>query len=292
MCNKAKLSQQFLKVAKEVIDEQKTKKNAEENDSKGEESKGEAANVKENKYDKVNAQFEQNEIAYPYAFAQGTALRCKDQCVAVIEIKCCGVFFESNHIHKEKRDEADKQYKNCDLPVIALVIESPHVDEFFVKQQEGYKERKPPRPAMGDAGENLEKYILGNLAKYQCINDQKEDGAYFVTSSRLTQGKYRLYLVNAVQYQCSLGKLGKGSITKERKNRIVNEFFNKYGKDCFVNRLKKIQPKIIINCCTKGGECQNRELVQTVINENFADCKRLIGYHPSSAHFAHGFKDT
>ena len=287
MCNKANLEQQFLDVAKEVVDKRKTKENAEANDSKGEESKGEAAIVEENKYDKVSAQFNQNKIVYPHAFAQGTALKCEDQCVAVIEIKCCGVFFEWNHIHKEKRDEANEQYRNCDLPVIALVIESPHVDEFFVKQQKVYEKRKRPQPAMGDTGENIEKYILGNLAKYQCINDQKEDGAYFVTSSRLTQGKYRLYLVNAVQYQCSLGKLG------DAKNKIFHSFFSKKGaQNDFVKRLNEINPTIIINCCTKGNKYKNRMMVQKVINKNFADRKRLIGYHPSSAHFAHGFKDA
>lgn len=228
------------------------------------------------------------ERLFPCAFKDATTpMICEDQCVAVIEIKCCGVFFESNHIHKEKRDEADKQYKNCDLPVIALVMESPHVSEFFVKQQKVYEERKPPRPAMGDAGENLEKYILGNLAKYRCINDQKEDGAYFVTSTRLTQGKYRLYLVNAVQYQCSLGESG------DAKDEIFNKFFSrKDAQKDFVKRLNDINPTIIINCCTKGYKDENRMMVQKVINKNFAQCQRLIGIHPSSAHFAHGFKDA
>ena len=81
--------------------------------------------------------------SFPCAFKDAkTPMICEDQCVAVIEIKCCGVFFESNHINKAKRDRADKQYRNCDLPVIALVIESPHADEFFVKQQKVYEKRK------------------------------------------------------------------------------------------------------------------------------------------------------
>ena len=258
MCNKDKLSQQFLEVAQKAL-----KKFPDTN---------------------INTQLQNTKIQHPYAFAQGTALKCKDQCVAVIKIDSGGISFDSNYIPATERNKANQSNK-CDLPVIALVIESPHKNEFFDKKTQ----RTTPFPAMGTTGENIEKHILGNLAKYCTVEDNGSDKAEIYLRPRLAEGKYRLYLVNAVQYQCSLGKLDKKSNAPARKNHIVNEFFKEYGKNCFVKRLKKLHPKIIINCCTIGDGYRNRDMVQEVINEKFACCQRMTGYHPAYLLFAKGF---
>ena len=65
----------------------------------------------------------------------------------------------------------------------------------------------------------------------------------------------------------------------------------KSAKD-FIKRLRRFNPKIIINCCTGGhyGEVDGlQKQVQKVIDGGNFSALKLIGSHPSSAFFARGF---
>ena len=210
------------------------------------------------------------------------ALKCDDQFVATIEITNSKISFIDNDILSTSREDRQEFYKNQAIDTIALVLESPHKKEF---------ENSSCGPAKGAAGENISDILLGNLAKFRFINDIQNEGAYFKTSIDLREGKYKLLLINAVQYQCSLGDLtGKGK--KEQRDKIFRAFFIREAQDDFIERLRRHNPKIIINCCTGGHYMKVdglQKMVQEVIDrENFSAVK-LIGSHPASAFFARGF---
>jgi len=219
------------------------------------------------------------------AQVNGVPSRCEDQFVAIIEITKEKVVYVENDFSKRKNS---KEYENQRyLDTIALVLESPHKEEF--------KNIQDIAPAKGTTGKNIEAMLLGILAKYIYINDIHQHGAYSLTNSKIKYGKYKLLLINAVQYQCSLGSLS-GEKYKKRRDDIFSEMFsNQYVKTDFKERLEIYNPKIIINCCT-GGEYRKvaglQKLVQNEIDANFPNSIKLIGSHPASAFFARGFYDA
>ena len=144
---------------------------------------------------------------------------------------------------------------------------------------------------MGTTGDGIKNMILGNIAKFMTINDVQSNGSYFKTSSEIVEGVYKLLVINAVQYQCSLGCLD-GVGMKKRLDDIFKSFFNEDARKDFCKRLALFNPKIIINCCTGGhyGEVDGlQKRVQEVIDSGNFSALKLIGGHPSSAFFARGF---
>lgn len=162
-------------------------------------------------------------------------------------------------IAKEKRrDPVDKRgTEKC----LILILESPHVDEF--------KDRYNPAPAMGRTGEKIAAYIkqVKDLDKYQ--------------------ENYGLILMNAIQYQCSLGEP-----TQYFRDQIFRAAWENddLGKKNFQDRLLKVfnPGDVIVNCCTKGNKKPYlRDLVQDAIEEMQEQCKfsEIFGRtHPSYWH--------
>lgn len=147
-------------------------------------------------------------------------------------------------------------------------------------------------PGMGISGCNIESMLLVNLMKYILINDMQENGAYSKTNSRIQEGKYKLVLINACQYQCSLGNLT-GNENKNRRDDIFKEILLKEPIiNDFIERVESYRPKIIINCCTRGKKYNLQKQVQDIIDKNFMYAIKLIGDHPASAFFARGFHDS
>ena len=220
------------------------------------------------------------------AQCNGSPIKCEDQFVAIIEVTQSKVDYLKNDFSKENRKQ-QKFYQDSELDTIVIVLESPHRHEFSKNDYIG--------PAIGTSGTNIEKFLLGNLAKYMLVNDLKENGAYFCANLRINLGKYCIFLLNSVQYQCSLGALNSDDDKKRRDNIFSKMFSEAAVKQDFIERLKKYSPKIIINCCTKGETNTSinlQALVQNEIDSNFPKALKLIGNHPSSAYFCHGFQDA
>lgn len=72
--------------------------------------------------------------------------------------------------------------------VIVIILESPHVDE--------YEGNMPIGPAQGKTGDNINKYLC-------TILDEAVQREILNVNSKFP--KYDLVLMNAIQYQCSLG---------------------------------------------------------------------------------------
>lgn len=97
--------------------------------------------------------------------------------------------------------------------VLHVVLESPHADEFGPSPQ-----FSPLGPAMGTTGANLKKYLA--------------------LIPGLQQGHFLVHLINAIQYQCSLGSLG-NRLCKKRRDHIWHEcWHNHNGRSFFLNRLR------------------------------------------------------
>lgn len=217
------------------------------------------------------------------ATQNGNPVKCEDQFVATIEITNSKVCFIDNDIKNKDRKNVQKKYISQNLDTIALILESPNSKEFSHNECLG--------PAMGKTGDGITNILLGNIAKFITVNDLQNFGSYFKTSSEIVEGVYKLLIINAVQYQCSLGDLN-GKSMENHKDDIFKKFFDNDARKDFVKRLKQFNPKIIINCCT-GGHYRDidglQEQVQEVIDNANCSALRLIGAHPSSAYFARGF---
>jgi hypothetical protein len=111
-----------------------------------------------------------------------------------------------------------------DGPVVILVLESPHIDEFVDVKG----------PAKGVTGENI-RALFGDACSgiHQWLSD----------------GAHPLILVNAIQYQCSLGYP-----TKCFRDRVFSEIWKQGGKSDFTCRIQALyrEGDVIINACTAG----------------------------------------
>ena len=133
---------------------------------------------------------------------------------------------------------------------IIMLLESPHVEEF----------KDEPAPAKGATGRLIREHIL----------NVKDLSIY---------GDYGLVLINAVQYQCSLGYS-----TDCYRDQIFISAWDLGAKDNFIQRLEKVYKEgdVVVNCCTKGKVRRQelRKLVQCSIPEEMGDVLRRT--HPSS----------
>lgn len=215
--------------------------------------------------------------------SNGQFIKCEDQCIGIIEImisKCGDGYIKwiTSIESIENRTLAIKIEKKKKIPIIAIVLESPHKNEFF----KAGKKRNLPMPAMGETGRNIKDFFPEMLMKYILLKNDTI-GAYTNSTRDIENGKYRIKLVNFIQYQCSLGM--KSTMYKEK---VLEECLNsKQLLDDFKARLKNYSPHIVINCCT-SGRSNLQDKVQEIIND--IQCIKLIGWHPSYLSFLKGFR--
>ena len=138
---------------------------------------------------------------------------------------------------------------------VLLILESPHVSEF----------KEPLGPAKGSTGRLFAKHALS----VPCLKGK---------------GNASLVLINAIQYQCSLG---------EKPSRYRDEVFvaawQEFGRSDFVARLKATYQAndLVVCACTKGGSREGsgslRQLVYAAIVDALPkEAQVLRRTHPSS----------
>ena len=147
-------------------------------------------------------------------------------------------------------------------PCLILILESPHTSE-FAKNGLGEK----PAPARGATGYLIRQHILS-------------------ISDLIPTPNVELMLMNAIQWQCSLGER---PLKKRQRDAIFSEFWKTGGAADFGARLKDyVRPgDIVFNCCTKGSTAGKplQELVQEVICATLYemhDVSAFVGKHPAS----------
>jgi hypothetical protein len=144
--------------------------------------------------------------------------------------------------------------KRPNSPCLIMVLESPHVDEF----------KDEPGPAKGFTGEMIRKYLPDALGR------------------PLLEGM-GLLLLNAVQYQCSLG-----SNTVVYRDRIFRATWSQGGKEDFLARFQSVvMPEDwVMNCCTKGNDFEIntplRSLVELAVRQTVPQVQTIRRMHPAS----------
>lgn len=139
-------------------------------------------------------------------------------------------------------------------PCLIMVLESPHVDEF----------KGDPGPAKGLTGEMIRKHLP------EVIDLSGVEGMGLV-------------LLNAVQYQCSLG-----SNTVVYRDRIFRAAWSQGARENFQARFKAVfKPRdMVMNCCTKGNDFEIhtplRSLVELALRQAMPHIKTIRRMHPSS----------
>jgi hypothetical protein len=174
---------------------------------------------------------------------------CPDQFVGVIsEIERQEEFTD--------RYPASKRPPN--LPCVLLVLESPHKAEFDAD----------PEPAKGGTGRNIVRYFR----HIPGLDDK---------------GDFGLLLVNAVQFQCSLGKS-----TSLCRDAVFSDVWESGGEAFFASRIRELyrDGDVVVNCCTRGKTSnptkQLRTLVQRALVAQLQDRTTVLRLnHPSFWHF-------
>jgi hypothetical protein len=133
-------------------------------------------------------------------------------------------------------------------------LESPHIDEFI----------DTPGPAKGFTGEMIRKHL---------------SEAYDLTGWL----EYGLILLNAIQFQCSLG-----SNTAVYRDRIFRATWIQGGRENFQSRLQASYRlgDQIMNCCTKGNDFEInpplRSLVENAIRQVNPTIQTIKRMHPAA----------
>ena len=169
--------------------------------------------------------------------------KCRDELVGILHFDN-GYFKFSTHkkyngVIIRNLDEYCKLYGDefRKYKKMIVILESPHIDEFEVKGLEyNAIENRPANGITGKRFRNNFEVIINNGF-----------------SSKLGNDNYLVYIVNSIQYQCSLG--------------IPTNIFRDYVwlnlwksddiRNDFTARIEDIQPDVIINCCTCGSHSRN-----------------------------------
>jgi len=112
-------------------------------------------------------------------------------------------------------------------PWIAIVLESPHIHEYKILEDE------PIGPAQNKTGRMLKNKLPSKLALTESLDAN-------IMS-------YNVLIMNSIQFQTSLGY-----DTKIFRDRIWLDVWLNGGRDSFLTRLSTYNPCIIINACTIG----------------------------------------
>ncbi|MCF4151792.1 hypothetical protein L2W58_08245 [Dethiosulfovibrio sp. F2B] len=191
----------------------------------------------------------------------------------------CNCKCEDQWISVEEKNEGyeltpnDRPSQESDDPCFILILESPHRREFktYDKKNKKLKTLKTPKPANGKTGRNIQDHFIDSMAIQM-------DG----------KKKCYIYLLNAIQYQCSLG-LTQNQENKKIKLDIFNKTWGNEGMENFKERLKGVygtipdnRPTYIVNACTNLGKL--KEDITTRASE-VTEKKIFQRCHPSSGYF-------
>lgn len=139
-------------------------------------------------------------------------------------------------------------------PCIIMVLESPHIDEYIAN----------PGPAKGFTGEMIRLHLQKALPIKQI-------------------GEYGLILMNAIQYQCSLGVT-----TDLFRDRVFRASWGLGGRESLGYRVERLfrHGDILVNCCTKGKDYEVntplRQMVEGELRRALPGVRSIRRLHPSS----------
>jgi hypothetical protein len=131
---------------------------------------------------------------------------------------------------------------------IILVLESPHTDEFTWRQDCGAW--VAIGPAAGPTGRNIRTHLSKIL-------------------ERFPTREYMIYLMNAIQHQCSLGQKLKCKQARCLRDKVFSTYWNPTGRNDFMERLSQhYHPgDILINACTGAKNMEDAANLKMMVEE-------------------------
>lgn len=171
---------------------------------------------------------------------------CDDNKVACARYNKSKWELEYNYILKEDRNKNRNKVKieQKKNKRIVIILESPHRNEYDIDSKLGY-------PALGKTGENLNNN-LEEIINKKLKNKIKETEVYDII------------LMNAVQYQTSLG-----IDTKVFRDRIwLTLWIENDLRNNFIKRLEMYNPDIILNFCSKGDH--TKDFITNIIGKDLS----------------------
>ena len=174
---------------------------------------------------------------------------CPDQYVGMLHQ------LKSNAIDFPCRQLAEASCFNGKMAI--LILESPHTREFV----------KPVGPAKGSTGRLIRLYLHEILSAYDNYD-------------------FGIFLVNAIQNQCSLGRSPK---RYPYRDVVFKTAWNSYGQADFIRRLSSlanVREALVINACTLGrgvgSETSRREWVEEAVFKALNRASDIRITHPAS----------
>ena len=163
--------------------------------------------------------------------------------------------------HRDLVDEVGE----TDDPTVVLILESPHKSEFL----------HPIGPAKGSTGRLIRRYIKDII-------------------SGSAPPQTRLFLMNAIQYQCSLGEP-----PEKYRDKVFRVAWANYARRDFIHRISALNRNninLIVNACTKGKPTADqtplRALVEDAISEALSRRSDIRICHPASWASPHNRRAT
>ena len=196
--------------------------------------------------------------------------KCEDNIVALVAKRNGQWKLINNYILKKDREKFKrkvripkkikttkviKKYRRIvkrRLKRIVIILESPHKEEYSIDNKMGY-------PALGITGININKGIE------EVINTKL---SYSMEHNKY----YEIILINAIQYQTSLGI----DTNMLRDRTWIYLWLQHNMRDGFIKRIKGYRPNIIVNFCTKGNHSKDvlsfiTDVETTVIKDKFIE---------------------
>jgi len=164
-----------------------------------------------------------------------------------------------------------------------MVLESPHKSE--------YSGKTPIGPAQGKTGENFKRQFFDRF-------DGASSGAGFLEGML---GARPIIIMNAIEHQCSMGKLSEPEDKRARDLVFRKLWFHHGGSQSFKLRLDALKldiDDVLVNTCTKGvnkdakerswgkprllKECVQASIDDFCMTSGLYELRRFQLTHPSS----------
>ena len=173
-----------------------------------------------------------------------------------------------NGVLKDKRNDFVANYKCGQHSKIAIILESPSVNEF--------KDKNYVHPALGKTGQNIYELLPDLLNAYMPTYVCKDKKSIFDSKSDILDGKYELVLINAIQFQCN-------QFPNKTKD-ILEIFLGKesFFVDDFIKRLEGFKVEVIINASTKYIHQKIWKIIDG--DSSFDECIKIDTCHPRMWH--------
>ena len=183
--------------------------------------------------------------------------KCRDEVIGVLEIyklentEFCLRFkrrddYETLFVGIEDHDAYFESISQEISGKVAIVLESPHKKEHEISNVKDFASKSlvNARPANGTTGKNIDEFTTMDQ---EFINNILES-IYPDLKNVASKTVLSFSIINAIQYQCSLGV-----DTKKFRDNAFRELWKKQTiqKD-FKQQINKLFPDFIINAVTKG----------------------------------------